>query len=60
MESVVAKIQKHLDTMTKKNEKLVEENRILKEKISELKSLNSRVRKIPKKPLPEEPQTTQA
>lgn len=55
MESVVAKIQKHLDTMTKKNEKLSEENRVLREKISEMKSLNSRVRKIPKKPTGEAP-----
>lgn len=49
MDSTVTKITKHLDTMTKKNEKLAAENAALKQKIADLKSVNSRVRKIPKK-----------
>lgn len=53
MESTIAKIQKHLDALQARNAKLVEENLKLKGTISELKSLNSRVRRIPK-PQPEQ------
>lgn len=52
MDSYVQKINKHLDTIKAKNEKLAEENRQLKETIKELKSVNSRVRRLPKKPVP--------
>lgn len=48
MESTIAKIQKHLDALQARNAKLLEENQKLKGTISELKSLNSRVRRIPK------------
>lgn len=48
MESTIAKIQKHLDALQARNAKLVEENQKLKGTISELKSVNSRVRRIPK------------
>ena len=52
MDSYVQKINKHLETMKAKNDKLSEENRQLKETIKELKSVNSRVRRLPKKPAP--------
>lgn len=57
MESTIAKIQKHLDTLQARNAKLVEENQKLKGTISELKSLNSRVRRIPKSQQPEPQQS---
>jgi len=49
MDSYVQKIHKHLDAIKAKNEKLTEENRQLKDTIKELKSVNSRVRRLPKK-----------
>jgi len=48
METTIGKIQKHLDSLKCRNDKLAEENQKLKATISELKSLNSRVRRIPK------------
>lgn len=50
MDSYVAKIQKHLDAIKDKNDKLISENQKLKQTIRELKSVNSRVRRIPKTP----------
>lgn len=48
----MTKIHKHLDTIKAKNDKLVAENKALKDHIRELKSMNSRVRRIPKQPAP--------
>lgn len=48
MDSYVQKIHKHLDAIKAKNDKLTEENRQLKNTIKELKSVNSRVRRLPK------------
>jgi regulator of replication initiation timing len=50
MDSVVGKIQKHVDTLKAKNTKLAEENAKLKAQLTETKQLNSRIRRIAKKP----------
>ena len=60
MDSYVQKINKHLDTIKAKNEKLAEENRQLKETIKNLKSVNSRVRRLPKKVATDAPATEAA
>ena len=52
METTIAKITKHLDSLQARNNKLAEENKKLKAAMAELKSLNSRVRRIPKAPAP--------
>jgi len=48
METTITKIQKHLDALKARNDKLAAENQKLKGTIAEMKSLNSRVRRIPK------------
>ena len=60
MDSYVQKINKHIDTIKAKAEKLAEENRQLKETIKNLKSVNSRVRRLPKKVATDAPPATEA
>ena len=50
MDSVVGKIQKHVDSLKAKNTKLSDENARLKEQLTAAKQLNSRIRRIAKKP----------
>ena len=47
------KVEKHIDTYRAKISKLQEENQKLRAQNADLKSANSRVRRIPKKPVPE-------
>lgn len=49
---IVNKIQKHLDQLKQKNVKLAEENTRLKKLVMDIRSTNSRVRRIPKKIIP--------
>jgi hypothetical protein len=54
-DSLVTKVEKHLEAHRVKLQKLQEENQKLKATITELKSTHSRVRRIPKAPkAPEE------
>lgn len=55
MDAVVTKVQKHVDTLKAKNSKLADENTKLKQQLQEAKQLNSRVRRIVKKPAQETP-----
>ena len=50
MDSVVSKIQKHVDGLKTKNTKLADENAKLKAQLTNAKQLNSRIRRIAKKP----------
>lgn len=50
MDSVVGKIQKHVDSLKSKNTKLADENAKLKAQLTTAKQLNSRIRRIAKKP----------
>lgn len=67
-DSLVSRVQKHIDGLKVKNTKLAEENSRLKQQLSEAKASHSRIRRIPKKPAtepatepaPEEASTTQA
>lgn len=52
MDAVVTKIQKHVDTLKAKNAKLAEENAKLKANLTAAKQVNSRIRRIAKKPAP--------
>jgi vacuolar-type H+-ATPase subunit D/Vma8 len=52
---IVIKIQKHLDQLKQKNVKLAEENTRLKKLVMDIRSTNSRVRRIPKKIVPVSP-----
>ena len=49
-DSLVTKVEKHLEAHRLKVQKLQEENQKLKSTIAELKSTHSRVRRIPKAP----------
>lgn len=49
MDTVVTKVQKHVDTLKSKNTKLAEENARLKAQLTSAKQLNSRIRRIAKK-----------
>jgi regulator of replication initiation timing len=53
MDSVVGKIQKHVDALKTKNTKLADENAKLKAQLTTAKQLNSRIRRIAKKPTTE-------
>ena len=48
-DSLVTRVQKHIDTLKTKNDKLVGENGRLKQQLADLKASNSRIRRIPKK-----------
>lgn len=49
-ETLATKVQKHVDLLHAKIQKLTEENAALKAQLQEAKSSNSRIRRIPKKP----------
>jgi len=46
------KIQKQIDTLKAKNEKLIADTKELKQQVAALKSSHSRIRRIPKVPKP--------
>lgn len=48
-DSVAAKVQKHVDGLNAKIEKLTSENAALKTQLHAAKASNSRIRRIPKK-----------
>jgi len=48
-ETLAAKVQKHVDTLHAKIQKLTEENAALRAQLHEAKVTNSRMRRIPKK-----------
>jgi outer membrane murein-binding lipoprotein Lpp len=49
MDSVINKVQKHVDTLKAKNARLAEDNAKLKEQLTSAKQLHSRIRRIAKK-----------
>jgi regulator of replication initiation timing len=49
-ETLASKVQKHVDSLHAKIQKLLEENAALKAQLHEARSSNSRIRRIPKKP----------
>jgi len=52
-EALATKVQKHVDLLHTKIQKLTEENAALKAQLHEAKASNSRIRRIPKKaPVP--------
>ena len=53
MDTVVTKVQKHVDSLKAKNTKLAEENTRLKSQLTTAKQINSRIRRIAKKGVPE-------
>lgn len=48
-DSLVAKVEKHVEAYRAKIQKLQEENQRLKAALSQVRNVNSRVRRIPKK-----------
>lgn len=54
-ETLATKVQKHVDALQAKIQKLTEENAGLKAALHEARSSNSRIRRIPKKPAAAEP-----
>lgn len=52
---VPPKVQKQLDALKSKQDKLVADNKALKKQLAELKSSHSRIRRIPKAPVPAPP-----
>lgn len=48
-ETIASKVQKHVDSLHIKIQKLTEENAALKGQLHELRASNSRIRRIPKK-----------
>lgn len=48
-DTLVGRVQKHIDALKQKNAKLAEENSRLKQQLAELKASHSRIRRIPKK-----------
>lgn len=50
MDSVITKVQKHVDALKSKNTKLAEDNAKLKAQLVTAKQLHSRIRRIAKKP----------
>lgn len=57
-DTLISRVQKHIEVLKVKNTKLAEENARLKQQLAEVKASNSRIRRIPKKtepaPAPEE------
>lgn len=49
-DSLVSRVQKHIEGLKARNNKLVEENARLKQQLAELKATTSRIRRIPRKP----------
>ena len=52
-DSLVSRVQKHIEALKARNNKLVEENARLKTQLAELKATTSRIRRIPRKPAAE-------
>ncbi len=48
-DTLVSRVQKHIEALKVKNTKLTEENSRLKQQLAEIKASNSRIRRIPKK-----------
>lgn len=48
-ETLATKVQKHVDSLHAKIQKLTEDNAALKAQLAEARSSNSRIRRIPKK-----------
>lgn len=48
-DSLVSRVQKHIDGLKTKNTKLTDENARLKQQLTDLKASHSRIRRIPKK-----------
>jgi len=57
---VPPKVQKQLDAMKVKHDKLIADNKALKKQLADLKSSHSRIRRIPKAPVPAAPASTPA
>lgn len=49
IDSVATKVQKHVDSLNSKIDKLVAENAALKAQLHQAKASNSRIRRIPKR-----------
>jgi len=49
-EALASKVQKYVDSLQAKIQRLTEENASLKAQLHEAKASNSRIRRIPKKP----------
>ena len=49
MDTIVTKVQKHVDSLKAKNTKLAEDNAKLKAQLTAAKQIHSRVRRIAKK-----------
>lgn len=49
-ETLATKVQKHMDVLHAKIQKLSDDNATLKAQLHEAKTSNSRIRRIPKKP----------
>ncbi len=49
VDSIVTKVQKHLDQLKAKNQKLADDNAKLKQQLAEARSSHSRIRRIPKR-----------
>lgn len=56
-EALASKVQKHVDSLYAKIQKLTDENASLKAQLHEAKASNSRIRRIPKKPTAAAPTT---
>lgn len=48
-DTILSRVQKHIEALKIKNAKLVEENARLKQQLTDLKASHSRIRRIPKK-----------
>lgn len=62
-DTLLSRVQKHIEALKIKNTKLADENSRLKQQLSDLKASHSRIRRIPKKATGEgeaEAETTQA
>ena len=52
-DSLVSRVQKHIEGLKARNGKLADENARLKQQLAELKASTSRIRRIPRKPAAE-------
>lgn len=59
-DSLIGRVQKHIESLKVKTTKLAEENARLKQQLAESKASNSRIRRIPKKPAATTPAPTDA
>lgn len=58
-DSLVSRVQKHIDALKARNGKLTEENARLKQQVAELRASASRIRRIPRKPAAAAPAAAQ-